>query len=168
MAALRVVTTETRQLLAAFRIASPSLLVPYPRGVLITNAISPASINLTASSAPLSSDFRSENFPTMRETLHPCSVRNFAVPVVAAICRPNEVRPFTTSTPPLLSRSFNDTNTKPVSGKVVPAANCALANARANESSIPMTSPVDLISGPSAVSTSENLLNGSTASLTET
>ena len=33
---------------------------------------------------------------------------------------------------------------------------------------MPMTSPVDFISGPSSVSTPANLLNGSTDSLTET
>ena len=42
----------------------------------------------------------------------------------------------------------------------------ALANAVPNVESMPMTSPVERISGPSRVSTPENFPNGSTASLT--
>ena len=87
---------------------------------------------------------------------------------MATISRPSVVNPLTTSTPPTLSRSLSETKTRPESGKVVPAANCAFAKALANESSIPMTSPVDRISGPSAVSTSAKRLNGRTASLTDT
>ncbi|CAB4598203.1 unannotated protein [freshwater metagenome] len=71
MAALNVVTTETRHVLAALRIASPSFRVPYPRGVLITNAISPDSISFTASSPVLLPGFLSENLPTTRETSQP-------------------------------------------------------------------------------------------------
>ncbi|CAB4598212.1 unannotated protein [freshwater metagenome] len=87
---------------------------------------------------------------------------------MATILSPRDVKPLTTSTPPSLSRSFSDTNISPDSGNVVPAANCDLANARAKESSIPITSPVERISGPSAVSTSAKRLNGNTASLTDT
>ena len=125
-------------------------------------------MSFTASSRTSVPDFLSENLPTIRDTLHPCAVKKSAVPTVATISRPSELKPFTTSTPPALSRSFNETNTRPDSGNVVPAANCALAKARANESSIPITSPVERISGPSAVSTSAKRLNGNTASFTET
>ena len=47
------------------------------------------------------------------------------------------------------------------------AASCDLAKAVPNESSMPMTSPVDRISGPSTVSTPWKRPKGSTASLTE-
>ena len=48
------------------------------------------------------------------------------------------------------------------------AAVWLLANARPNERSMPMTSPVERISGPRIVSTSGKRLNGSTASFTAT
>ena len=47
-----------------------------------------------------------------------------------------------------------------------PAANCDLAKAIPTEMSMPMTSPVERISGPSTASTSGKRLHGSTASLT--
>ena len=50
----------------------------------------------------------------------------------------------------------------------VPAASWLLANAIENRSLMPITSPVDRISGPSTMSTPANLLNGNTLSLTET
>ena len=56
----------------------------------------------------------------------------------------------------------------PLVGKTVPAANWLLANAIENRSLMPITSPVDFISGPSTISTPANLMNGKTASLTET
>ncbi len=58
-------------------------------------------------------------------------------------------------------------NTCPDRGKRFPAAICALANAAPNDVPMPMTSPVDFISGPSNVSTPGNFENGKTASLTE-
>ena len=56
----------------------------------------------------------------------------------------------------------------PVAGSFWPAAICALAYAAAKSMSMPITSPVDRISGPSSVSAPGNLLNGSTTSLTAT
>ena len=56
----------------------------------------------------------------------------------------------------------------PLVGNSVPAAISAFTNARPNVESIPITSPVERISGPSAVSTSGKRLNGRTASFTET
>ena len=50
----------------------------------------------------------------------------------------------------------------------MPAASWLLANAIENRSLTPITSPVDRISGPSTISTPENLMNGNTASFTET
>ena len=56
----------------------------------------------------------------------------------------------------------------PLSGRVSPAAIWLLAKARPKVSSMPMTSPVERISGPSTRSASGKRLNGSTASLTAT
>ncbi len=55
----------------------------------------------------------------------------------------------------------------PPVGRWFPADVWALPKAIPNESSKPMTSPVDRISGPSSVSTSKRL-NGNTASFTAT
>ena len=56
--------------------------------------------------------------------------------------------------------------TLPVMGSFTPAPSWALAKAMAKLSSIPMTSPVDFISGPRMVSTPGNLTKGKTDSLT--
>ncbi len=58
-------------------------------------------------------------------------------------------------------------NTLPDFGRRSPEPSCDLTNASANVSPIPMTSPVDFISGPRMVSAPGNLMNGKTASLTE-
>jgi hypothetical protein len=47
------------------------------------------------------------------------------------------------------------------------AASKALTNAKPRSASMPMTSPVERISGPSSTSTPKNLLNGNTGTLTE-
>src|SRR6185437_16567401 len=67
-----------------------------------------------------------------------------------------------------LSESVTVINTTPSSGSPFDAASCDFANAAPNESAMPMTSPVERISGPSTGSVPGNLLNGKTASLTET
>ena len=59
-------------------------------------------------------------------------------------------------------------NTPPLAGSVgshVPPAIWLLAKAMGNEGSMPMTSPVERISGPSTTSTPGNLLKGKTDSL---
>ena len=56
----------------------------------------------------------------------------------------------------------------PSRGIRLPAAVWLLANAMPNVRSMPITSPVLRISGPSTVSTSGKRLNGSTASFTAT
>ena len=53
-------------------------------------------------------------------------------------------------------------------GSFAPAAACALANAVGKSRAIPITSPVERISGPSSESAPANRSNGSTASLTQT
>ena len=56
----------------------------------------------------------------------------------------------------------------PDSGRLPSAAICALANAIPKLSAIPMTSPVERISGPKTVSTPGSLVKGKTASLQAT
>src|SRR5947199_8966659 len=55
----------------------------------------------------------------------------------------------------------------PDAGSVALAAIWLLANASGKLSSMPITSPVERISGPRMMSTPANLLNGKTLSLTE-
>ena len=55
----------------------------------------------------------------------------------------------------------------PEEGNLFPAAIWALANAAYKSLSIPITSPVDFISGPNMVSTLGNLINGNTDSFTQ-
>jgi len=56
----------------------------------------------------------------------------------------------------------------PPLGSGTPAAACALAKAVGKSRAIPITSPVERISGPSSASEPSKRSNGSTASLTET
>ena len=67
-----------------------------------------------------------------------------------------------------LSPSATVMNTVPESGSRAPAAAWALANAVGKSRAIPITSPVERISGPSSASAPANRLNGSTASFTHT
>ena len=98
----------------------------------------------------------------------PSSFRCFAVPLVATIVKPLSFNCLAAATISFLSSSFTLINTLPLSGSFVPAAICAFANALPKSSSIPMTSPVDFISGPRMVSTPGNLINGKTDSFTDT
>ena len=66
------------------------------------------------------------------------------------------------------SRAATLMKTVPDSGSRQLAAIWLLANAAAKVVSIPITSPVDRISGPRTMSTPGNLANGKTLSLTET
>ena len=70
--------------------------------------------------------------------------------------------------PVALSRSASDMNTHPLSGSRSPAASWLLAKARPKVVSMPITSPVLRISGPSTESASGKRLKGSTASLMAT
>ena len=92
-----------------------------------------------------------------------------AVPAVAYSSKPRSANLFTGKIIERLSRSATDTKMRPEVGNPFDeAANCDFANATPNVSSMPMTSPVDFISGPSTVSTPWKRLNGSTASFTAT
>ena len=84
----------------------------------------------------------------------------------AMIENPQSAKPFATSTSSDLSRSLTDISTVPSSGSAVCVASSALKNASPKSLAMPSTSPVDLISGPRSGSTSWNILNGNTASLT--
>jgi len=66
-----------------------------------------------------------------------------------------------------LSLFLTETKTRPDFGSLRPAAWYAFANARPRSSSIPITSPVERISGPRRTSTPGNLLNGKTGTFTE-
>ena len=65
-----------------------------------------------------------------------------------------------------LSELFTEINTVPESGILFPALMDARRNDCPNEFEIPITSPVDFISGLKKIDSSGNLLNGKTASLT--
>ncbi len=82
--------------------------------------------------------------------------------------KPTAERGRTASAMRVLSISRTETNTVPLRGTRVPPPIWLFAKATSNERSIPMTSPVDRISGPSTVSTPGNLANGNTDSLTPT
>ena len=69
---------------------------------------------------------------------------------------------------PDLVLSRTETNTVPLRGTRVPPPSWLLAKATSNERSMPITSPVDRISGPSTVSTPGKRANGNTDSLTPT
>ena len=66
-----------------------------------------------------------------------------------------------------LDESLTVMKIAPSVGSTLSADSWAFPNALPNESEMPITSPVDLISGPSMGSNSRNLLKGKTASLTE-
>ena len=91
-----------------------------------------------------------------------------AVPRVAMIWKPASWKRSASPVAAALSASVTLKNTVPDSGSETPAAACALPNAVGKSSAIPITSPVDFISGPSTASAPAKRANGSTASLTET
>ena len=76
-----------------------------------------------------------------------------AVPWVARISKPRSASTLIGKIIERLSRLAIDTNTWPEVGSDPNAAAWALANARPKSASMPITSPVDFISGPSTVST---------------
>ena len=90
------------------------------------------------------------------------------MPVVAAIAKPSSWKTRAAARPVALSRSASDMKTQPALGQPVPRGELAFANARPKVRSMPMTSPVERISGPSTRSASGKRLNGSTASFTAT
>ncbi len=92
----------------------------------------------------------------------------FAVPLVASILNPRSASFLAMKIMERLSFSFTLMNTFPFTGSIVPAAIWDFANASPNSLSMPITSPVDFISGPRMGSTPGNLLKGNTDSFTAT
>src|SRR5262245_48592089 len=66
-----------------------------------------------------------------------------------------------------LSSSLTEMKARPLVGNRYPDARSDLPNASPNVAEMPITSPVERISGPSVVSTPGNFANGKTDSLTE-
>jgi hypothetical protein len=127
---------------------------------LITRSTSPRAIRSTTVSPP------SETFAT-RATGTPARSRTPAVPLVARRRKPRSASRFAGKTIARLSRLATDTKTVPSVGSDVPVATNALARAVPASASMPITSPVERISGPSTVSTPGNRPKGSTAAFTE-
>ena len=96
----------------------------------------------------------------------PWRSRTRAVPAVATSEKPISARRLASVITTRLSRFFTEMKTLPEVGSVDPAAICDLRYALRKSRSIPMTSPVDFISGPRTASTPGNLTNGKTDSLT--
>ena len=147
---------------AAARMCAPSALGPRPRGLLTTRWISPRLMRSTPSSPSSSS------LATSLLTGIPAARSAAAVPVVATSEKPSWWNTSAASQPRALSRSASDRNTVPFSGSGPPAAIWLFMKARPVVRSMPMTSPVERISGPSSASASGKRLNGKTASLTAT
>ena len=95
------------------------------------------------------------------------------MPAVVYKVNPKFTSALAGSTLGALSRSESERNTVPDSGSAPNDATWLLAYASPNVSAIPMTSPVERISGPRTESTPipsvlRNLFQGSTASFTDT
>ena len=91
-----------------------------------------------------------------------------AVPRVASTVKPMSLSRRASTTAAALSLSLTDTNKVPDAGSEMPLPSCDFRKAVAKSSEIPMTSPVDFISGERTGSTPGNLLKGNTASFTLT
>ena len=82
-----------------------------------------------------------------RQTM-PESSRTCAVPLVATMVKPWAMSRRASATAPGLSRSRTLIRHTPLRGSVTPEPDCALAYASPKVRPVPMTSPVDFISGP--------------------
>ena len=90
------------------------------------------------------------------------------MPDVAAILKPSAVRSFArVTTIGRLSLSLTERNAVPRSDSVTPAPNSALAYASPKLRELPITSPVDFISGPRTLSSRGKRLKGNTGALTK-
>ena len=129
--------------------------------MLITRLTSPRSIQSTTCGEPSWSLLIRVTEMLIRSSA-------WAVPRVAMIRKPRSCSIVAIPTAAALSPSDTVRNTVPDSGSSAPAAAWALANAVGKSEAIPITSPVERISGPSSESAPAKRLNGSTASLTQT
>ena len=108
--------------------------------------------------------------PTLKIKLtsSPFRLNSFVVPEVATRLNPISTRSLAIGIISILSASLTEIKTVPESGTEFPA----LMDARLNDSpivfEIPITSPVDFISGLKKIDSSGNLLNGRTASFMAT
>ena len=112
----------------------------------------------------------SEDLRTARASI-PFRRRTEAVPEVARIVKPSSAIRAAGSTIARLSVSAIEMKTVPEVGMSVEAPSCDFAKAVGKSRSMPITSPVERISGPSTVSTASprrvrNRLKGKTAALT--
>src|SRR5712691_7591272 len=146
---------------AAVRMKYPSVRGSLPNGVLMTRSTRPASISSTALGLP------SDRLRTV-VTGTPALDRSPAVPSVARRVTPRSARRRAGRTTERLSRLATEMNTVPPAGRTDPVASWAFARASPRSAAMPMTSPVERISGPSTVSTPGNRPNGNTAAFTAT
>src|SRR5690606_7691850 len=165
-----VVNSALSPATAAARISYPSARAMPPLGVFTTMSTSPRLMRSTMLSSPLRCV--AENLFTS-DTSMPLRERISAVPSVARSSKPCSASRCAGRITARLSLSATEMNTVPAVGRPPYAADWLLANAVGKSRSIPMTSPVERISGPSTESTVapaavRNRLNGSTASLTAT
>src|SRR5215472_10803758 len=175
-----VVTHGTPRRTAAVRISYPSSRTEadaadaagwLPKGVFTIRSTSPSRMRVTTVGSP-PGPAPSLCFRTILART-PFLRRTSAVPDVAQISNPRSASRLTGKTMARLSLFATDTNTRPLTGSDPYTASCDFPYAVPNIESIPITSPVERISGPSTVSTpapeaSRNRPNGSTASLTAT
>ena len=184
LAAARAAATVVRQLtlwtVAARRIWSPSARGPWPRGVFTTRSILPAAMSCTASTPGPRASPCDAAAPASR----PGAGRAWPRP-----CRPGRrgprggrrCRSVATSAKPEVGEAPGHRRRRrpcrgrrarrtpcPPAGSGLPAAVWLLAKASPKLASMPITSPVERISGPRTVSTSGKRLKGSTASFTAT
>src|SRR4029453_14229071 len=131
---------------AAARISDPSVRGPRPNGVFTTRSTSASRIRSTTGRPP------SAAFATLESAI-PARSSTAAVPRVASRRNPRSARRLAGYRIDRLSRLATDRKIVPCLGSEAPLATRALASARPGSASIPMTSPVDRISGPSSVST---------------
>ena len=104
----------------------------------------------------------------MRVAGTPASCSASVVPPVARISNPISAKSRQIGIKAALSVSLTEMKTAPSSGRTVLAASWLLPKARPKSLSMPITSPVDFISGPRKTSTPGKRENGNTASFTAT
>ena len=104
----------------------------------------------------------------IRRTGTPIRSIAIAVPPVAMISKPTSWRRAASCVAAGLSVSVTVMKTDPSRGSTTPAAACALPKAVGKSAAMPITSPVDFISGPRIESAPAKRANGSTASFTLT
>src|SRR4051812_35965968 len=147
--------------MAARRISHPSVRAPDPVGVLTTMSTRRSSIQSTTWGEPSPILLIASTGIPMRRIAS-------AVPRVATIENPRSCNATAIAEAPDLSLSVTVMKTVPRWGSAAPAAACALAKAVGKSRAMPITSPVERISGVRTASEPSKRSNGRTASLTLT